>query len=101
MVAIISSMKRTTSLWAFLHHHSRFLALGLSILLLTFSTVLHYLRKGSLVEFIIALLTIVPISTAVRSATRDIISELQNREHEFLGGLLNSILGYLGYTTMT
>jgi hypothetical protein len=94
MAIILSSAKSTGDLEAFVHQYSRLLALGFSIVLLSTSTLLHFSRRGSLAEFILAILTIVPISTAIRSTTKDMVFRLQNLKYEFLAGLLNGLFGY-------
>jgi hypothetical protein len=52
------------------------------------------MRRGSLEEFIVSVLSLVPISSLSRSATKDIVLRLQSRDHEFLAGLTNGVFGY-------
>lgn len=78
----------------FLRKFSLPLVLGSSALLFSLSTVLHFTQQGSLVEFLAGIMTIVPASSIIRFATKDIILKLESKEYEFLAGLLNGILGY-------
>jgi hypothetical protein len=80
--------------WAMLEKWSLPLILGLSSVLFSITTVLHFLHHGSLLEFLIGMITLVPISAIIRSATRDLALRLQVNDYEFLGGLVNGILGY-------
>jgi len=79
--------------WGLLRKFSLPLVSGLSALLFALSTVLHFTQQGSLVEFLIGIITIVPIASIIRFASRDIVIKLEEKEHEFLSGLLNGVLG--------
>jgi hypothetical protein len=74
---------------------SRLIVLGLSVLFLSLSTALHFARRGTLAEFLIAIITIVPISSAIRATTKEIVSKLQNNDYELLAGIFNGVFGYL------
>jgi len=88
------SPKSTRKRLALLGQFSRPLLFGLSVLLFTLSIALHFVQRGSLAEFIVSIIAIVPISAVIRFATKDIIFKLISKEYEFLAGLLNGIFGY-------
>ncbi|KIM93154.1 hypothetical protein OIDMADRAFT_138383 [Oidiodendron maius Zn] len=69
------------------------IVLAFSLALFCSSTALHFVRQGSLSEFIISTITIVPVSAIFRFATKDIVLRLQREDYEFLGGLVNGVLG--------
>ena len=87
------SLRTGSSIKAFFARFRLALILGVSTVLFSTSTILHFKSKGSLLEFFIALITIVFISALLRFSTKDIVLRLQNENHEFLGVLLNGILG--------
>jgi hypothetical protein len=65
------------------------------------STAFYLIQRGSLLEFVLSLLTIIPLSTLARSATQDIVLKLEAREHELLAGIVNGIFGYPYNPTFT
>jgi hypothetical protein len=73
---------------------AQFVVLGFSIALFSSSIALHFVRRGSLSEFLISTITIVPVSAIFRFATKDIVLRLQGEGYEFLGGVASGILGY-------
>jgi uncharacterized membrane protein len=65
-----------------------------SVVLLSVTTALHFTHKGSLLEFVFGLITIIPVSAIVRLATKDITLTLQNKDYELLAGVFNGLFGY-------
>ncbi len=76
------------------HPPQHIVVLTLSILLFIPSVTLHFTYRSSLAEFILALGSIVPLSTLFRLTVRNITIRLQDKDYELLSGLINSILGY-------
>ncbi|KFY69015.1 hypothetical protein V496_00602 [Pseudogymnoascus sp. VKM F-4515 (FW-2607)] len=64
-----------------------------SILLVSAGAAMHILHRGSLATFCVNTLAIVPTSTLVSHSTRQLVVKLQQRDHEFLSGLINAIFG--------
>jgi Ca2+:H+ antiporter len=69
------------------------IGIGLSILFFSLSTALHFVQHASLAEFLVAVITIVPVSSLNRYATQDLIIRLQYNDYELLVGILNGLLG--------
>jgi Ca2+/H+ antiporter len=64
-----------------------------SIALVSAGVAMHVLHRGSIAEFSVNTLAIIPLSTLVAFSTRNIVLKLQRRRYEFLGSLLNAVLG--------
>jgi hypothetical protein len=64
-----------------------------SITLFSAGVAMHVLHRGSIAEFSVNTLAIIPLSTLVAFSTRNIVLKLQKRRYEFLGGLVNAVLG--------
>lgn len=64
-----------------------------SIVLVSAGAAMHSLHRGSLAEFILTTLAIIPLSTFISYSTKKIVLKLQKRKHEFLSGLVNAVLG--------
>jgi hypothetical protein len=79
---------------AFLAQFSLPAVLGLSAVLFSLSTALHFVQRGSLSEFLLGIITIIPVSAIFRFATKDIVLRLQSEDYEFIGGVVSGILGY-------
>lgn len=69
------------------------IGIGLSVLFFSLSTALHFVQRASLAEFLVAVITIVPVSSLNRYATQDLVIRLQRNDYELLAGLLNGLLG--------
>lgn len=59
----------------------------LSILFFSLSTALHFVQRGSLAEFLVAIITIVPVSLLSRYTTEDLVIRIQQNDYELLAGL--------------
>jgi hypothetical protein len=68
--------------------------LVLSVVFFSCSTALHFTHKESLQQFFISLLALIPVSTVVQFAVKDITLSLQIQKRELLAGLFSGILGY-------
>jgi hypothetical protein len=75
--------------------YAQTLACIVSVVLLSTTAALHFTQKGSLIEFIFGLITIIPVSALVRFVTKDITLKLQHQDHELLAGVFNGLFGYL------
>jgi hypothetical protein len=64
-----------------------------SIVLVSAGAAMHSLRRGSLAELILNTLAIIPLSTFISFSTKKVVLKLQKRNHEFLSGLVNAVLG--------
>jgi hypothetical protein len=75
--------------------HMIFLLIGTvaSISLVSAGIAMHVLHRGSFTEFSVNTFAIIPLSTLVSFSTRNIVVKLQKRGYEFLGGLVNAVLG--------
>jgi Ca2+:H+ antiporter len=69
------------------------IGIELSILFFSLSTALHFTQRGSLAEFFVATITIVPVSSLSRYATQDLVIKLQRNDYELLAGVLNGVFG--------
>jgi len=69
------------------------IGIGLSILFFSLSTALHFVNRGSLAEFFLAIITFVPTSSLSRYAIEDLVIRLQRNDYELLAGILNGFLG--------
>ena len=63
-----------------------------SITLFLVGVAMHFLHCGSIAEFSVNTLAIIPLSILVAFSTRNIVLKLQKRRYEFLGGLVNAVL---------
>jgi len=72
---------------------SRLLLLVLSIVLFSCSTALHFTHGSSLRLFFVSLLALIPVSSMVQFAVKDITLSLQIQKRELLAGLFSGILG--------
>jgi uncharacterized membrane protein len=77
------------------------LACIVAVVLLSITTALHFTHKGSLLEFIFGLITIIPVSAIVRLVTKDIAWKLQHQDYELLAGIFNGLFGYPPETLCT
>jgi Ca2+:H+ antiporter len=69
------------------------IGIGLSILFFSLGTVLHFVQRGSLTEFLVAIITMIPLSSLSRYATEELVIRLQLNDYELLAGLLNGFFG--------
>jgi Ca2+:H+ antiporter len=90
---LTSLSARARRLHDLLAKFSLIIGIGLSILFFSLSTVLHFVQRASLAEFLVAIITIVPISSLNRYATQDLVIRLQQNDYELLSGLLNGLFG--------
>jgi len=97
----ISKSVEKKDILPFLDRFSLPLVSSISTALFVSSTVLHFVRRGSLAEFLLSIFVIVPIAALIRSATKDIVLKLQKNDHELLAGLVNGIFGYHSFTHLT
>ena len=64
-----------------------------SIVLVSAGAAMHSTHRGSLAEFSLNTLAIIPLSTFFSFSTKQIVLKLQKRKYEFLSGLVNAVLG--------
>jgi len=75
--------------------HKIFLLIGTVALITLVSArvAMHILHCKSFAEFSLNTLAIVLLSTLASFSTKNIVLKLQKRGYEFLGGLVNAVLG--------